>query len=43
MEGIGITCSRGGKLSDLCFARSNMVGNPQRRHNVDTPGCAEIA
>ena len=43
VEDIGITAGRGGEVADPVFARGDVVGDPQGRHDVKAPGSAEIA
>jgi len=38
-----IGAGRGGELIDLRVPRDDVIGNPQRRHYMHTPWCAEIA
>ena len=43
VQDAGIAARRRGKIIDVGDARSDMVGDPQRRRHVHAPGRAEIA
>ena len=43
LEHGGVAAGLRGEGIDLVSASGDLVGDPQRRHDVDAPGCAEIA
>jgi len=43
IQGVGVAARRRGKAGDVHVPGGDVLSNAQRRHNVETPGSAEIA